>query len=282
MSRSFDEIIVLYFIKKISTATMFLFVMSMLFMGVGYGRGVTSVYFIVGIILFLLWIWQLIRTLFSEVKGSQVDESAEKFKQSTNLIKKAHESLNIDEEDLKDAQVLRMDGYCCLPIETEPLFRWDEKDQRVRSSNYQLTAFFLDKGLLLTYTEVKSLVDSEYFEGSHIWRFAGITDVIIEKIPQRCRITSKRDGEKTEKDFDVLTIIGENGERLSYAIGQGQMETAEYIRDAIMGPKETQSRLRKPVRKAQPKQIVIDYDSLDKKEKNALQVGMIGDDLGDI
>ena len=282
MSRSFDEIIVLYFIKKISTATMFLFVMSMLFMGVGYGRGVTSVYFIVGISLFLLWIWQLIRTLFSEVKGSQVDESAEKFKQSTNLIKKAHESLNIDEEDLKDAQVLRMDGYCCLPIETEPLFRWDEKDQRVRSSNYQLTAFFLDKGLLLTYTEVKSLVDSEYFEGSHIWRFAGITDVIIEKIPQRCRITSKRDGEKTEKDFDVLTIIGENGERLSYAIGQGQMETAEYIRDAIMGPKETQSRLRKPVRKAQPKQIVIDYDSLDKKEKNALQVGMIGDDMGDI
>ncbi|MBR4411544.1 MAG: hypothetical protein IKT31_09510, partial [Firmicutes bacterium] len=103
-----------------------------------------------------------------------------------------------------------------------------------------------------------------------------------EKIPHRCRITNKRDSEKVEKEFDVLTIIGENGERLSYAIGEGQMETAEYIREEVMGTKQTQSKLRKPVRKAQPKQIVIDYDSLDKREKNALQVGMIGDDMGDI
>lgn len=282
MSRSFDERIILYFIKKVSTATMFLFVMALLFTGVGYGRGTTSAFFLIGVVLFLLWIWQLIRTLFTEVKGSQVDESAEKFMQTTNLIKNAYISLNVDKEDLKDAQLLRMDGYCCLPIETEPLFRWDEADQKVRSSNYQLTSFFLDKGILLTYTEVKSLVDSEYYEGSHIWRFAGITDVIIEKIPQRCRINNKKDCEKVVKEFDVLTIVGENGERLSYAIGTGQMETAEYIREEVMGTKQTQSKLRKPVRKAQPKQIVIDYDSLDKREKNALQVGMIGDDMGDI
>ena len=282
MSRSFEERIVLYFVKNISTATLFLLVMAVLFTGVGYARGLTNAYFLIGLLLFVLWIWQLIRTIFSEVKGSQVDASAEKFKETTNLIKNAHTALNVSEEDLKDAQLLRMDGYCCLPIETEPLFRWDEAEQKVRSSNYQLTCFFLDKGLLLTYTEVKSLVDTEFYEGSHIWRFAGITDVIIEKIPQRCRITNKRDSEKAEKTFDVLTIIGENGERLSYAIGAEQMETAEYIRETVLGSRQSESRLRKPIRKAQPKQVVIDYDSLDKREKNALQVGMIGDDMGDI
>ena len=282
MSRSFDERIALYFVKNISTATLFLLVMAMLFIGVGYSRGLTNAYFLIGILLFVLWIWQLIRTVFSEVKGSQVDASADKFRETTNLIKNAYTALNVSEEDMKEAQMLRMDGYCCLPIETEPLFRWDEEEQKARSSNYQLTCFFLDKGLFLTYTEVKSLVDTEFYEGSHIWRFAGITDVIIEKIPHRCRITNKRDSEKVEKEFDVLTIIGENGERLSYAIGEGQMETAEYIREEVMGTKQTQSKLRKPVRKAQPKQIVIDYDSLDKREKNALQVGMIGDDMGDI
>jgi len=282
VNRSFEERIILYFVKKISTANAFLFIMSMLFTGIGYGRGLTSAYFLIGILLFVLWVWQMFRTIFTEVKGSQVDASAEKFMQTTTLEKNAYESLNVDEEDVAGAEMLRMDGYCCLPIETEPLFRWDENDQKTRSSNYQQTVFFLDKGLLLTYTEVKSLVDTEFYKGSHIWRIASITDIIIEKIPQRCRITSKRESEKVVKEFDVLTIIGENGERLSYAIGQGQMETAEYIKLAVMGTKHIQSKLRKPLRKAQPKQIVIDYDSLDKNEQKALQVGMIGDDMGEI
>lgn len=282
MNRSFEERIILYFVKKISTANAFLFIMSMLFSGIGYGRGLSSAYFLIGILLFLLWIWQMFRTIFTEVKGSQVDASAEKFMRTTNLVKNAYESLNVDEEDVAGAELHRMDGYCCLPIETEPLFRWDENDQKTRSSNYQQTVFFLDKGLLLTYTEVKSLVDTEFYKGSHIWRIAAITDIIIEKIPQRCRVTSKRESEKVVREFNVLTIIGENGERLSYAIGQGQMETAEYIKSAVMGTKHIQSKLRKPVRKAQPKQIVIDYDSLDKNEQKALQVGMIGDDMGEI
>lgn len=282
MSRSFDERIILYFVKRITTATLFLFVMAVLFTGIGYTRGITSAYFIIGIVMFFLWIWQLGRTLFAEVKGYEVDSYAERFMQSTNLIKNAYNSLDVDEEYMADAKVLQMDGYCCAAIDTEPLYRWDQEDQTARSSNYQRTCFFLDKGLLLTYTEVKSLVDSEYNDSSHIWRIAGIRDVLIEKIPQRCRITPKKESEKIVKEFDTLTIIDENGKKLSYAIGPEQMETAEYIRDRILSKKQTESKLRKPVKKSQPQKVSVNYDSLEKREKQALNVGLIGDELDDL
>ncbi len=275
---------ILYFYKRISTATLFLFAMATMFTGIGYGRGVTSAYFIIGIGLYFLWIWQLFRTLFSDVKGTEVDNAARRFLQSSNLIRNAYHSLQVDEEDVEGAELLQMDGYCCIPLETEPLYRWDEEDQTARSSNYQRTCFFLDRdvAMLLTYTEVRSLVDKEFAESSHIWRFAGIRDILIENIPQRCRITPKKTTEKIAKEFTALTIIGENGERLSYAIGQEQMETAEYIRDAILGMKEKDPQLRKPVKDKEEKKVTIDYDTLDKSEKSTLQVGLIGDDLSDL
>lgn len=283
MSRAFDERIVLYFIKKVSTTTMFLFVMAILFAGVGYSRGTNNPFFIIGVMMFVMWLWQLIRTLFTTVKGTEVDESVERFKSNTNLMKNAYDALNLDDDEVNNAERIQLDGYCCAPIETEPLFRWDEEEQRVRSSNYQLSCFFLDKGVLLTYTEVKSLVDTEFYENSHIWRFAGITDVAIEKIPCRCRTSSKRDGEKVEKEFDVLTITGENGEKLSYAIGPNQMEIAEHIRDVILGENQSKSRLRKPVRKGlNTRPVAVDFDSLDKNEQKTLQVGLIGDELKDL
>lgn len=131
---------------------------------------------VIAVIFAAMAVWTLLKPNFIKVDGKYIDESADKLMQRTQLLKNALEALNLDEEDLENLESMVITGYTVSPIKTEPLFRWDEEDQTARSSNYQMTLFLLDETIMFTYTQVHSLVDSEYADGSHIWRYAAITD----------------------------------------------------------------------------------------------------------
>ena len=204
--------------------------------------------------------------------------------QRTQLLKNALEALNLDEEDLENLESMVITGYTVSPIKTEPLFRWDEEDQTARSSNYQMTLFLLDETIMFTYTQVHSLVDSEYADGSHIWRYAAITDCQLSKVVRRCVINPRKQEEKTEARFNEMTITGENGERYIYAFTEDQRENAELLQDVILERAAKRARMRKAnIKKSGDIHISEDVKALlSKQEKKSVDIGIIGDDLKDL
>lgn len=233
MDRAYDEKIVLYFYRKSGSSTLFLLLLGFAFTGVGAAGGGRIVFLIIGIAFIVLGVWQGIRSRFVHVGGAEVDESARKFETGSSLCQNALAALEISEEDAEHMQIETLSGYCCFPIDTQPLLRWDEEDQKLRSSNFQRTIFFADKEMFLTYSETKSLVDSEYRSAPHIWRYAGIKNVKIESAEVQCALTSDKDSKKVAKTFECLTIRGENGEYFAYSFDSSMKPEAEKIRDMI-------------------------------------------------
>ena len=239
---------------------------------------------VIAVIFAAMAVWTLLKPNFIKVDGKYIDESADKLMQRTQLLKNALEALNLDEEDLENLESMVITGSTVSPIKTEPLFRWDEEDQTARSSNYQMTLFLLDETIMFTYTQVHSLVDSEYADGSHIWRYAAITDCQLSKVVRRCVINPRKQEEKTEARFNEMTITGENGERYIYAFTEDQRENAELLQDVILERAAKRARMRKAnIKKSGDIHISEDVKALlSKQEKKSVDIGIIGDDLKDL
>ncbi len=277
MERSYDERIVLYFYKKNITSALLLLILGFGIVSVGINRKDSYIFLIIGIIFAAMAVWMWIRQRFMQVKGAEVDGSADRFVENSALFTKALKELNLDEEDIRDREQLTLQGYSPMAIATEPLFRVDSEDGKARSSNYQIAYFILDEEVMFTYTQAKSLVDSEYFDGGHIWRYKAITGSQIKEIPKLCMTAPEKEEGKIEKTFSVLVISGENGETFGFAFGEEDRNNAEYIMDHINKRAKKESRMRKPnSAKPRPKEAPSD---LTKKDKRSYEIGIIGEEI---
>ena len=277
MERSYDERIVLYFYKKNITSALLLLILGFGIVSVGINRKDSYIFLIIGIIFAAMAVWMWIRQRFMQVKGAEVDGSADRFVENSALITKALKELDLDEEDVRDLEQLTLQGYSPMAIATEPLFRVDSEDGKARSSNYQIAYFILDEEVMFTYTQAKSLVDSEYFDGGHIWRYKAITGSQIKEIPKLCMTAPEKEEGKIEKTFNVLVISGENGETFGFAFGEDDRNNAEYIMDHINKRAKKESRMRKPnSAKPRPKETLSD---LTKKDKRSYEIGIIGEEI---
>jgi len=282
MSRSFDIRILWYFFKSPSSTTFFLTILAVALALVGFIKEDGLVLIILGVGFFLINLWQLFRGWFTHVKGCEVDDSAKRFMDNLNLKQCVINSLEIAPEMLEEIEYSVLHGYCCVGIETQPLFRWDEEDQQARSSNYQLTYFGLDREVLFAYTTVKSLVDAEFSETSHIWKIADLASVEVHDMIRDCKIDAKKNSEVRKAEFPVLLVNCENGDEFIFAFRREQTEAAYRVVRHVSELKGKANKMRMPGKKSSMAKFSLKWEDLSKKQKKALQIGIIGDVLGTI
>lgn len=286
MDRTYDERNLLYFCKRPNSSVLLLTILAFAMGSVGYGRESTGwIYMIMAAGFTLMAVWTYVKPRFIKIRGKDIDQTAEALMERTQLIKNALEALNLEEEDMERLESLVLTGYTAAAIKTEPLFRWDKEDDTARSSNYQMTLFLLDDTIMFSYAQVHSLVDSEYADSSHIWRYAAITDCRLGKVVRRCVINPRKEEEKTEGEFCELTITGENGEKFVYAFSEDQREDAELLRDVLLERANKRSRMRKINTKKDKDDMRISENVkalLSKQEKKSVKIGFIGDDIRDL
>lgn len=280
MSRAFDVRILWYFFKSPSSTTFFITLMAIGLTLVGVVQENGIVFIILGIIFFLINIWQLIRGFLTHVKGTEVDASAEKFMGNINLKQNVIDSLEIDEGVLEEIDHSILHGYCAFGIETEALYRWDEEDGLARSSNYQLTYVGLDKEILFLHTIVKSLIDAEFQETSHIWKITDIETIEIRKVIRDCLISPKKNSDIRKADFSVLWIHSAKGEDFTFALREDQTEDAQRVVDHVVQIKGKTPRLRMPGKKnSENDPFALRWEDLSKKQRTALSIGIISDTM---
>ena len=159
MDRTYDERNLIYFCKRASSSVLFLAILAFAIGSVGYSRENGWIYMTIAVVFAAMAVWTLLKPNFIKIKGKDIDESAEKLMERTQLLKSALDAFDLEEENLENLESMVLTGYAVSPIKTEPLFRWDEEDQTARSSNYQMTLFLLDETIMFTYTQVHSLGD---------------------------------------------------------------------------------------------------------------------------
>ena len=104
MERSYDERIVLYFYKKNITSALLLLILGFGIVSVGINRKDSYIFLIIGIIFAAMAVWMWIRQRFMQVKGVEVDGSADRFVENSALFTKALKELDLDEEDVRDLE----------------------------------------------------------------------------------------------------------------------------------------------------------------------------------
>lgn len=285
MDRAYDERNLLYFCKRARSSVILLLILSFGMGSVGYTKDGGEVFLVLAGAFALMALWQVLKVRIICVKGTEVDASAEKISSRVNLARNAQEALNLDKENVEPLQCIMLKGYTVQPIETIPLLRWDEDDQKARSSNWQMSLFFLDETIMFSYTEIHSLVDSEYADSNNIWRYASITECVLDTVTERCVVHSRRQEEKKEGSFNRLLIKGENGEAFAFAFDEQSREAAELLVTWICCKIRKKARLRKPgkVGKAEEthreRSKWLPQANLSRYEQKSLGIGFIGNRL---
>ncbi len=246
MERSYDERIVMYFCKKNISSALLLLILGFGIVSVGINREDSYIFIGIGVVFGVMAVWMWIRQRFISVKGTEVDDSAKKYMSKAQIRTKALKELEIDEEDIEGLDKLILKGYSPMGINTEPFFRVDREDGKARSSNYQITYFIMDETVMFTYSQTKSLIDSEFYGGEHVWRFKAIKECRIETVPKLCMTAPGKEEEKEEKTFNVLIIKGENKEIFGFAFDEEDRSIAEYIDGYINKRIQRENRMRKP------------------------------------
>lgn len=277
MERSYDERVVLYFYKKNTTSSLLMLILGFGIISVGINRADSHIFVTIGALFGAMAVWMWIRQKYVRITGEEVDASVEKFFVEASIYANAFKEFNIEEEDIKGLEKLILRGYSPIGINTEPLFRWDNEDGKARSSNYQATLFIIDETVMFTYSQAKSLVDSEFFEGGRVWRYKAITDCEIKDIPKLCMTAPENEESKIEQTFSILLITGENKESYGFAFDDEWRTTAEYINDCINRKIRRENRMRKP--KTPRHEVRIDATSLSRREKESIEIGFIGEEI---
>lgn len=234
MDRRVDERNILYFYKHAVSSLIFLMVLTFAFVSLGYAKENGKLFIIIGIIFFGITVYQFISPYLKKVSGKELDESAYGIVKRTKLQSNAVESLGIDEDIVESAIYSILSGYCPHPIKTEPLFRFDKEDGRARSSAYQLSILFIGDDTLYTYTQVNSLVDKEYMDGSQIWSFKSIKDCRLDTCVMSCFEQPGQTGAKRDGNFEEIVIESINGKKLCFAVEPSQREKAEKTVEIIL------------------------------------------------
>lgn len=283
MNRSYDERILWYFFRSISSATLFMIILagSITFVGLVKEDGV--IFITLGIIFFLIAIWQVLRGYISLVKGEEVDASAEKFMRNIRFERNAMNALSLDEDEFEEIERVTLHGYCCFGIETEPMYRWDARDERARSSNYQVTCLCMEKGFLFAYSVVKSLVDTEYSENAHVWNINELEYAEIRNIYRDCSVDATKGSDIRKEGFLTLVVRNKKYEEFAYAIGIEQKALAESVVTYVMKSKERAARMRMPGKKLTGGESAkMQWKDLSKRQRNAINIGIIEDKFHDL
>lgn len=280
MERSSDERLILYFLKNAKNSAVFMAILAFAFISVGYAKERGEIFFIIGILFFAIALWQLMKPNIIKVPGSEVDQKAAESIKLPDIKASALDEFGIEEEDVSNAEIITLEGYCPFPIETEPLYRYDETDLKARSSNYQISCFIIDGNVIFAYSRVKSLIDKERNESGHIWRLSNIKNCELSEEFRLCPISPKADSMKNNMPFPTLIITGENNEAFYYSFGETDRNKAQKLQLRIGWQLKKGNRLRKPIQ--HKKAEVIDFDKLDKKDKQKAEIGLIRESLDEM
>ncbi len=242
-----------YFNPKVNFTVLFLAVFGFAMLAIGYGQ-MSVLFMVVGGLLIMLGIYQFFWNRTHKITGAQLDQSAKAMADKLPLKKNALAALCLDAEDVVDWTGIILAGYCTTGIRTEPLFRKDEADGRLRSSNYQVTVFWFAPKKLYVYTVVKSLVDKENLEQGHMWRYGSIK--YLDFATQDFTYTSGGDEKRETTQVSFLRLKDTKGGSYAFAF-EGSSDAALKV-----------ERLRKLVqeRSAQPDLDARDDDDPEEGE----------------
>lgn len=279
MERAYDERTVLYFYRKNRASAILLLVLGFATGSIGLNRKGSYVFLMIGIAFVIMSLWLWVRQRFIHIKGEEVDRSVCRHMSEESVRKKALEKFDLDEEDLDDLQGLVLRGYTPLGIDTEPIFRWDTDDGTARSSNYQMTYFIMDKEIMFTYSQVRSLVDPESFDGGRVWRFNAIRSSEIGTVSKMCMTAPGRVENQAEGFFNMLFITDENNGSFGFAFAEDDRGAAEYIDGYINKMLKLTGGIRKPSKGAAAE---TEKKTLSRRERRALEIGPIGGEIKEI
>lgn len=281
MERTYDEKNLIYFCKRARSSALMLLILSFGMGSIGYTRDGTHVFLVIAAVFATMAIWQFIKVKIIRVTGAEIDESATRIKERVNLVKNAAVAFNLEQDDLERLNIISFSGYTPRAIETEALLRYDNEDEKARSSNYQLSVFFLDESIMFAYTETHSLVDSEYTDSSRIWRYVTINNCEIDCEKERCLVDVNRPEERKDGTFDRIILYGENGEAFAYYYEKENTEAAELLERWLQAKIKKKSRLKSPKNAkksrdgANQSNLARGEKRLSKYEENALSIGML-------
>lgn len=280
MERSSDERLILYFLRSAKNSAVFMAILAFAFISVGYAKENGIIFLIIGLMFFVIALWQLIKPSLIKVPGFEVDKKAAESIKTPDIKSAALDEFGIEEDDIKDAEIIMLEGYFPFPIETEPLYRYDETDLTARASNYQMSCFIIDGNVMFAYSRVKSLIDKERNEGGHVWRLSSIKSCELSEEFRLCPISSKADSKKNNMPFPTLIITGENSEVFYYSFGEADNNIAKKLQLRIGCQLKKNNRLRKP---GQHKKVdSIDFKTLEKRDRQKAEIGFLGESLGEM
>jgi hypothetical protein len=207
-----------YFSQKNGILVWLLGIIGVAMIYVGYtGERRSWLFMGAGVVLIVLCIYELINNKRHKKSGADLDKIADALAAKQDFQKEALRQLCLENRDIRGFESVRLEGYCMLPIETQPYFRKDAADGKLRSSNYQVTLFFLGSERFYVYTYVKSLVDKEKLEQGRLWRYSQVTFAQIKEEQFGYTVGTDNDAKREEALVSSLVLCDEEGNRYVFA-----------------------------------------------------------------
>lgn len=205
-----------YFSQRAGVLVWLVGIIGLCMVYVGYAGQRRSVIFMaVGAALAVLCAYELIRSRKRKKTGAELDATADAAVAKRNLYACALKELCLDASDVSDNERTSLYGYCPLPIRTQPYFRRDAADGKLRTSNYQTSMLIFCPDRFYTYTYVVSLVDKENTESGRLWRYDQVTEARV--VQEDCTYVIGAGDEKRETSpIEYLSLTDAEGSRFSF------------------------------------------------------------------
>jgi hypothetical protein len=212
-----DEDNIRYFKPGTMKVVLFLGILGLLILAVGMEEGFKTFFLAIGGVLVFLAIYQFIWNKLHKMTGAALDKNIEEGKDKINLRKKTLDTLCLDKSDLACLKSLKTEGYCHNGIDTQPLFRRDDDDGRLRSSNYQISIFLFGADRFYTYAYTRSLVDNELAQKGRMWRYSEIVKADVKK-ENFTYIVGGNDEKHETAEIEYFVVTSSDGESYIFEI----------------------------------------------------------------
>jgi len=206
-----DEDNIRYFKPGTMKVVFFLGIFGLLMLAVAVEENYKALFLVIGGMLVFLAVYQFFWNKTHKMTGAALDRNIEEGRGRINLRKKTLDTLCLDQSDLACLKSLKTEGYCHNNIDTQPLFRRDADDGKLRSSNYQISVFLFGSDRFYTYAYIRSLVDNELAQKGRMWRYSEIVKADIEK-ETLTYIVGGNDEKHETAEIEYFIITSSDGE----------------------------------------------------------------------
>jgi len=233
MDKAYNDHISLYFCQKNKIAAFLLILLGVGIWAIGFSKKDIYIFIVVGGLFCTLGIWIFLKELHANVSGQEVDNYVLNYYKYFPLRERIYNYLELSEKDVEEKEAYSFYGYTTKPIYTEPLLRIDTNDKKARASNIQISYFMFDDEVLINYSQIKSLTDSEFREKKYVWSYRSIKYCELSSVKKMCMTAPGKNDDKEEGVFNVMTIIDKDNLTYKFAFDERFEVSAKYISKRI-------------------------------------------------